>query len=141
MKLKIHIMLLIVFVVFAGGAVGQNVRSMAPNGTGLSNERLERITAVMNDHVAKGHIAGAIGLIARRGKVGYFETYGFQDKEAANAVAFAAVCDEDGEEMFVCGDCLRDNYMALRHGKRGLWRNQREGGTSGDSETSIEGDL
>ncbi|HKA23247.1 MAG TPA: serine hydrolase domain-containing protein [Blastocatellia bacterium] len=83
MKLKIHIMLLIVFVVFAGGAVGQNVRSMAPNGTGLSNERLERITAVMNDHVAKGHIAGAIGLIARRGKVGYFETYGFQDKEAA----------------------------------------------------------
>jgi len=63
-------------------ATGQGVRTIAPNGTGLSTERLERITAVMNDHVAKGHFAGAIGLIARRGKVGYFETYGFQDKEA-----------------------------------------------------------
>jgi CubicO group peptidase (beta-lactamase class C family) len=63
-------------------AAGQGVRTIAPNGTGLSSERLERITAVMNDHVAKGHFAGAIGLIARRGKVGYFETYGFQDKEA-----------------------------------------------------------
>ena len=61
MKFKIQIMLLIMIVVFVGGAFGQGIRSVAPNGTGLSNERLERITAVMNDHVAKGHIAGAIG--------------------------------------------------------------------------------
>jgi CubicO group peptidase (beta-lactamase class C family) len=54
----------------------------ATNGTGLAPERLARIGTVMNEHVAKGRIAGAIGLIARRGKVGYFETYGFQDKEA-----------------------------------------------------------
>jgi len=73
-------------VLLAGGAVGQGVRSVAPNGTGLSSERLDRIGAVMNEHVAKGHIAGAIGLIARRGKIGYFETYGFQDKEAGVAM-------------------------------------------------------
>jgi CubicO group peptidase (beta-lactamase class C family) len=36
----------------------------------------------MKEHVAQGRIAGAIGVIARQGKVGYFETYGFQDKEA-----------------------------------------------------------
>lgn len=63
-------------------ATGQSIRSVAPNGTGLATDRLERITAVMNDHVAKGHIAGALGLIARRGKIGYFETYGLQDREA-----------------------------------------------------------
>ena len=62
------------------GALGQNGNN---SGTGLAPERLARIGAVMNEHVAKGRIAGAIGLIARRGKVGYFETYGFQDKEAA----------------------------------------------------------
>src|SRR6185295_12691648 len=56
------------------------------NPTGLSPERLARIGAVMKEHVAKGRIAGAIGLIARRGKVGYFETYGFQDKEAGTAM-------------------------------------------------------
>jgi CubicO group peptidase (beta-lactamase class C family) len=58
------------------------VRVASNDGTGLSSDRLARIGAVMNDHVAKGRIAGALGLIARRGKVAYFETYGFQDKEA-----------------------------------------------------------
>ena len=82
MKRPTRMMPLFLVILLAGGAVGQEMRSLAPNGTGLSNERLERIGAVMNEHVAKGHIAGAVGLIARRGKVGYFETYGFQDKEA-----------------------------------------------------------
>lgn len=86
MKLITRVMTVFVMVLFAVGAVGQGIRSVAPNGTGLSSERLDRIGAVMKDHVAKGHIAGAIGLIARRGKVGYFETYGFQDKEAGVAM-------------------------------------------------------
>ncbi len=86
MKLVIRVMSLFLVFLLGGGAVGQGIRSVPPNGTGLSSERLDRIGAVMNDHVAKGHIAGAIGLIARRGKVGYFETYGFQDKEAGVAM-------------------------------------------------------
>ena len=86
MKLVTRVMSMFMVVLLAGGAVGQGVRSVAPNGTGLSSERLERIGAVMNEHVGKGHIAGAIGLIARRGKIGYFETYGFQDKEAGVAM-------------------------------------------------------
>ena len=86
MKSKTCLMMLFVILLFAGGAVGQSIRSVAPNGTGLSVERLDRIGAVMKEHVDKGHIAGAIGLIARRGKVGYFETYGFQDKEAGTAM-------------------------------------------------------
>ena len=86
MKLVTRVMSMFMVVLLAGGAVGQSVRSVAPNGTGLSSERLDRIGAVMNEHVAKGHIAGAIGLIARRGKIGYFETYGFQDKEAGVAM-------------------------------------------------------
>ena len=86
MKLVTRVMSMFMVVLLAGGAVGQGVRSVAPNGTGLSSERLDRIGAVMNEHVAKGHIAGAVGLIARRGKIGYFETYGFQDKEAGVAM-------------------------------------------------------
>ena len=86
MKLVTRAMSMFMVVLLAGGAVGQSVRSVAPNGTGLSSERLDRIGAVMNEHVAKGHIAGAVGLIARRGKIGYFETYGFQDKEAGVAM-------------------------------------------------------
>ncbi len=86
MRIITRVMSLFLVLVLAGGAAGQGIRSVAPNGTGLSSERLDRIGAVMNEHVTKGHIAGAIGLIARRGKVGYFETYGFQDKEAGVAM-------------------------------------------------------
>src|SRR5262245_20569178 len=82
MKLITRATLSMVLCLLAVAAPGQGLRSVAPNGVGLAPERLERITATMNDHVAKGHIAGAIGLIARRGKVGYLETYGYQDKEA-----------------------------------------------------------
>lgn len=83
MKIISRAILSISLCVFTVAAAGQGIRTVAPNGTGLATDRLERITATMNEHVAKGHIAGAIGLIARRGKIGYFETYGFQDKEAA----------------------------------------------------------
>lgn len=86
MKLVTRLMSFLVVAVLAVGAPGQGIRSVAPNGVGLSSERLNRISAVMNEHVAKGHIAGAIGLIARKGKVGYFETYGFQDKESGAAM-------------------------------------------------------
>lgn len=79
MKLTTRVMSLVLCCLFF---VGLPSRIVSSDGTGLSPERLARIGAVMNDHVAKGRIAGAIGLIARRGKVGYFETYGFQDKEA-----------------------------------------------------------
>jgi CubicO group peptidase (beta-lactamase class C family) len=82
MKPVARAMTLLVFLSLAVAAVGQAVRASAPDQTGLSKDRLDRISAVMNEHVTKGHIAGAIGLIARRGKVGYFETYGWQDKEA-----------------------------------------------------------
>ena len=79
MKLTTRVTSLILSCVFL---VSVPVHVASNDGTGLSTERLARIGAVMNEHVADGRIAGAIGLIARRGKVGYFETYGFQDKEA-----------------------------------------------------------
>src|SRR5262245_53637888 len=86
MRVVTRATLLVQVLLLAAAVPGQGIRSVAPNGTGLASERLDRISAVMKDHVAKGHIAGAIGLIARRGKVGYFETYGFQDKEAGVAM-------------------------------------------------------
>jgi len=79
MKLITRAVSVVLCSLLAVAAPGQNGTNKE---TGLSPERLSRIGAVMNDHVAQGHIAGAVGLIARRGKVGYFETYGFQDKEA-----------------------------------------------------------
>ncbi len=61
---------------------GKGLRMGTPEDAGLSKERLDRIGRTMQEHIAAGRVAGAIGLIARRGRVGYFETYGMMDKEA-----------------------------------------------------------
>ena len=53
-----------------------------PEQVGLSAERLARIDAVMNGYVEAGKIAGATGLIARRGEIAYFNTYGYRDLES-----------------------------------------------------------
>jgi CubicO group peptidase (beta-lactamase class C family) len=48
----------------------------APEQAGFSKERLNRIDAVMQEHVATGRLAGASGLLARNGKVVYRESWG-----------------------------------------------------------------
>lgn len=53
-----------------------------PEDVGLSSERLERLERVMKAHVDEGRLAGTAMLIARRGKVAYFDTYGKADIEA-----------------------------------------------------------
>ncbi len=55
---------------------------MARAQAGLSLERLNRIRPAMERDIAQGEMAGAIGLIARHGKIAYFETYGMADREA-----------------------------------------------------------
>jgi CubicO group peptidase (beta-lactamase class C family) len=54
----------------------------APATVGLSSTRLANIRTVMSRHVANKNIPGAIGLIARHGKVAYQETWGMADMEA-----------------------------------------------------------
>ena len=51
-----------------------------PAELGLSPSGLVRLGDVFRAHVTKGTIPGAIVAIARRGKVGYCETFGFRDK-------------------------------------------------------------
>jgi CubicO group peptidase (beta-lactamase class C family) len=48
----------------------------APEQSGLSRERLQRINTVMREHVAGGDMAGASGLLARNGKIVFRENWG-----------------------------------------------------------------
>ncbi len=59
---------------------------VAPEEVGLSSERLERLTGAMEKGVEAGHFTGAVAAIARKGKIAYFETYGYQDQEAGVAM-------------------------------------------------------
>ncbi len=80
----VHLRLAIaaLILVAAGNAGAGTLPTAAPEEVGLSAKRLARIGAVMEAGVAKGEIPGAVVLIARRGKVAYFEAFGYRDRAA-----------------------------------------------------------
>jgi CubicO group peptidase (beta-lactamase class C family) len=50
-----------------------------PEDIGLSAVRLNRLSSVMSGEVERGRVPGAVALIARQGRVGYFESFGKRD--------------------------------------------------------------
>jgi CubicO group peptidase (beta-lactamase class C family) len=50
-----------------------------PESVGLSSERLDNIRKLLGAKVDAGEIPGYVALVARRGKVAYFESYGVQN--------------------------------------------------------------
>src|SRR5689334_19657533 len=58
---------------------------------GLSQERLSRIRPAMERAIAQGEMAGGLGLIARHGKIGYFETWGMADRERSKPMPKDAI--------------------------------------------------
>ncbi len=61
-----------------GAAFGRT----APEAVGMSTERLKRISSAVAESIAQGQIAGAVTLVARRGKIAHLEAQGMSDKEA-----------------------------------------------------------
>src|SRR5262245_10830115 len=62
-----------------------------PENVGLSKERLGRIRTAMEKAIAQNRLAGGIGLVARHGKIAYFETYGMADKDAGRPMQKDAI--------------------------------------------------
>jgi CubicO group peptidase (beta-lactamase class C family) len=54
----------------------------APESVGISSGPLKELAAAAQEGVDKREIPGAVVLLARRGKVAYFESFGFRDREA-----------------------------------------------------------
>jgi CubicO group peptidase (beta-lactamase class C family) len=52
-----------------------------PEAVGFSQQRLGRLGTFFQAEVAKGAIPGAVVLVARDGKVAYFEAFGYQNRE------------------------------------------------------------
>ena len=63
---------------------GNNLSGLtaSPHEVGLSAERLENISSTTQRFVDEGQVAGAVTLVARRGKIAHFEAYGMMDIEA-----------------------------------------------------------
>jgi CubicO group peptidase (beta-lactamase class C family) len=53
-----------------------------PEDVGLSSDRLQRIGHVVQDYIDSGQITGAVSVVARRGRIAYFEAQGLMDVES-----------------------------------------------------------
>ena len=53
-----------------------------PEQVGLSSERLARITELIRTDVENGRLPGAVAVVARKGRIAYFEAVGFRDRAA-----------------------------------------------------------
>jgi len=62
-------------------STGSSVPMSKAEDVGFSSERLQRIHAAMQRHIDAGEIAGVITLVARNGKVVYFDPQGWADLE------------------------------------------------------------
>jgi CubicO group peptidase (beta-lactamase class C family) len=73
--------LLAVLLLAAGPVAANGFKPAKPEEVGLSSERLDRIGERMQAYVDSGEIPGALALVARQGKIAYFEQWGFADRE------------------------------------------------------------
>ncbi|MGJ7499840.1 serine hydrolase domain-containing protein [Variovorax sp. ZT5P49] len=67
-------------------AAAQSLPTARPEQVGLSTERLQMLSDVLKADVAAGKIPGAVLLVARQGKVAWFEPVGKLDPAATPAV-------------------------------------------------------
>lgn len=63
----------------------------APTEVGLSGEGLEKLKQHIAAYVASGRLVGATTLVAKKGKIAHFETYGQINKEAGTEMSKDAV--------------------------------------------------
>src|SRR4030095_13703811 len=76
----------LLMVASVSAAAAQDLPTAKPESVGLSSERLERITAKVQQTIDDKRIAGAVTLVARHGKIAYFKSQGSLDREANKAM-------------------------------------------------------
>jgi CubicO group peptidase (beta-lactamase class C family) len=83
MKITKQMMLVtLFFILITSIAIAQTIpQAKNPEKVGLSKERLERISAWIQGDVDKGIVPGAVVMILRKGKIAYFEAFGYRDRE------------------------------------------------------------
>lgn len=64
----------------------QQLSTAEPEEVGLSSDRLQHLTRVIERNVEEDLLAGCVVLIARNGEVAYLKAAGMQDREAGISI-------------------------------------------------------
>ncbi|MGH9338093.1 MAG: serine hydrolase domain-containing protein [Acidobacteriota bacterium] len=86
---KVIILLFIAFLIHPLEA--QGLPTADPGQVGLSDERLDRISKLIQQYVDDGKVSGVVTLVARDGKVAYFKSFGKLSRENGRAMPADAI--------------------------------------------------
>lgn len=76
----------LILVVFSSSIVAQNLTQATPEEVGMSTERFERLTNTFQTYVDNGQLPGSVVLVARKGKIAYWNSFGKSDMENNKAM-------------------------------------------------------
>ena len=91
----------------------QGLPTTVPSAVGLSEERLDRLEAVVQRYVDEQAIAGAVTLIARRGRRAHLQAYGMADR---NDGTHTVSLDKVIKTMKETGDDMKEHYKETSRG-------------------------
>src|SRR5262245_35591108 len=75
----------------ACGLHAASLPKTAPEQVGVSAERLKHVTALLDGYIQKGEIAGAVSLVARKGKLVHLQAQGVADLESRKPLSTDAI--------------------------------------------------
>lgn len=81
----------LILVVFSSSIIAQNLVQAVPEEVGMSSERFERLTNTFQTYVDNGQLPGSVVLVARKGKIAYWNSFGESDMESNKAMTNDAI--------------------------------------------------
>jgi CubicO group peptidase (beta-lactamase class C family) len=81
----------LIFVCLSLGVSADPLPIASPESVGLSSQRLERLARAIKADVDRGRMPGAVVAIARKGKLAYYEAYGYLDAAAKTPMPKEAI--------------------------------------------------
>jgi len=77
--------LVLLMAFWAPALLGESAEATRSDEAGLSADRLHRLDAILQGHIDRGELAGAVALVSRRGKIAHFEAMGRMAGDADDA--------------------------------------------------------
>ena len=115
MKPRTALVTLISLVVLATNVWAQGLPTAKPETVGLSSERLERVSRALRSEIEAGKFPGAVALVARKGQVVYFESFGVRDPATGAPMGKDAMPVLHDQALRVGGGDDADGGRQARH--------------------------
>jgi CubicO group peptidase (beta-lactamase class C family) len=77
-----RVILLVLFLIFSAALYSQTLEIADPVSQKFSMDRLYRIDHMIKEYIDNGKMNGAAALIARNGKIVYYRSFGYDDRDA-----------------------------------------------------------